>query len=616
MRYAALIFTLFLFSGTIISDTIHVPGDFPVIQMAMDAAQEDDTVLVAPGYYVENIVFGPKTITVKSSHGAEVTIIDGGSPVDPDYGSVVTFINTGNNNTPVLDGFTLTNGTGTDDNNNERLGGGIYCYHSAAKIINNIITGCTASGDDGKGGGIMMYGDANPSARIMNNTIEGNTSNGNNSLGGGICWLGSSSSPLAFILGNTISGNSVNWDNGQGGGIACDGKFNAHACIENNIICENTGGRGGGIALHSSFPGNSLEIINNLIEGNEAKTKGGGIFCDRNIDSDFENNTIIRNSCGVEGGGICLDAICSPNITNNVIAFNTANRGGGIFMSDQCSPVIMNNTISFNEALGTTVLEGGGGICGDLATSYPAIINTILWGNTAYRGPELWLGGVSHWPSQVIFRYSNIAGGQGAIFMLSGTTIVWGAGMIDEDPLFVDAPGGDFHLTWGSPCINRGKSGEGVPWEDLDEDSRPFMGTVDMGADEFSGLHRLEADTFTLSETGGTVNFTLNAGSDNGGRLYFLLGSFSGTAQGFPLPGGQASIRINWDIFTDIVWYNLNSPIFQNFWVYLDPAGQGAAQLNVPPLPSGFVGAKMYYAYCLGWPWEFVSNPIEVEIVN
>ena len=57
--------------------TIHVPADQPTIQAAINAASNGDTVLVAPGTYLENINFNGKSITVTSSGGPSVTIIDG-----------------------------------------------------------------------------------------------------------------------------------------------------------------------------------------------------------------------------------------------------------------------------------------------------------------------------------------------------------------------------------------------------------------------------------------------------------------------------------------------------------------------------------------------------------
>jgi hypothetical protein len=92
------------------------------------------------------------------------------------------------------------------------------------------------------------------------------------------------------------------------------------------------------------------------------------------------------------------------------------------------------------------------------------------------------------------------------------------------------------------------------------------MGTVDMGADEFVGTHPLAADGFFLSDlTGGTVNFTLTGGLDNNGRTYIVLGGVSGTAPGIPLPGGMATLPVNWDAFTNIVLAMINSSYFSNF---------------------------------------------------
>jgi serine protease len=61
------------------ASTLFVPGRFPTIQAAIDASLDGDTILVSPGTYHERIDFGSKAVTVESTQGASVTVIDGGA---------------------------------------------------------------------------------------------------------------------------------------------------------------------------------------------------------------------------------------------------------------------------------------------------------------------------------------------------------------------------------------------------------------------------------------------------------------------------------------------------------------------------------------------------------
>lgn len=125
----------------------------------------------------------------------------------------------------------------------------------------------------------------------------------------------------------------------------------------------------------------------------------------------------------------------------------------------------------------------------------------------------------------------------------------------------------------------------------------------------------LRIDTDEVSETGGTVNFTLDAGEVNAGRKYFLLGGATGTSPGTALPGGYETLPLNWDILTDLLLSFVNTSMCVNFIGFLDANGDATAQFNLPPLPPGHTGTTIYFAYALNSLFDYVSNPVEVTVV-
>ena len=153
-----IIISLFLFLHAILIATTHTisldgTGDFTEIQEGINSSTEGDTVLVYPGIYYENINFNGKNITVASLYLTtqidsfiETTIIDGNH-----NGSVVKAIN-GENETAMLCGFTIQNGTGTINAYDYLVGGGIYAYNSDISITNCVIINNLA----GRGGGVYI----------------------------------------------------------------------------------------------------------------------------------------------------------------------------------------------------------------------------------------------------------------------------------------------------------------------------------------------------------------------------------------------------------------------------------------------------------------------------
>lgn len=252
-----------------------VPQQYATIQAAIDAAQFSDTVLVSEGIYHENIKYKGKGIVVTSRYNTTKdwqtvvnTIIDGSTATDKDNGSTVQLISA-EDSTTVLDGFTITGGTGTRwvfGANTPQEGGGIILGYSSATIRNNIIrnniTRTSAGVITGGGGGISsMYG--NPT--ICNNVIASNMSG----YAGGIV---------------------LNYSRGK---------------VRNNIICHNstTGQYGGGGMMVWQAPQNGAIV---------------------------ENNTIVNNISSVDGGGMTMsvtDVSTVPVIRNNIIWGNRQATG-------------------------------------------------------------------------------------------------------------------------------------------------------------------------------------------------------------------------------------------------------------------------------------------------
>ncbi|MHC4942817.1 MAG: NosD domain-containing protein [Planctomycetota bacterium] len=148
-----------------------------------------------------------------------------------------------------------------------------------------------------------------------------------------------------------------------------------------------------------------------------------------------------------------------------------------------------------------------------------------------------------------------------------------------------------------------------IPGSGSVEDPFPLMTPHGGGA--------LFADNYLLSlGSGGTINFSLHGGKEYADRDYILLGGLSGTQPGTPLPGGLVILPLNWDFFTDFVMANINTYPFQDFMGTLDGNGDGAAQLNMSDLLPGRSLGSVFFAYALRNPYDYVSVPMGLTLLD
>lgn len=302
--------------------TIDVPGDAATIQDAISIAQAGDEVVVAPGTWPGIIDFLGKAITVRSSGGPAVTIIDGQFS-----GPVVAFVN-GEGASSVLEGFTVRNGLIQDidvdsggagirivgaspvirgnviaDNTSTWTGAGIFCWNSNAHLEGNLFTGNSfnpfiADAPFGSGAGLHVRGGA---VTLVDNRFSGNygadhggaiffedtqgstatstiCSSNASGIGGAIAVGGTSNVVLENLLlvGNEAVGlvSFIGLSQGYGGAIAVTGASVAQirsATILGNTAYQGFDGPGTGGGVHS---GSTLTVptllASSIVRGNSA----------------------------------------------------------------------------------------------------------------------------------------------------------------------------------------------------------------------------------------------------------------------------------------------------------------------------------------------------------
>ena len=362
-------FCLWNFANT--QDTIRIPQDFETIQMGLDSASDNSVVLIAPGTYIENVIWpeDKKGINLIGELGSDSTVIDGDAKgrvlqkdIFSDPNSIIKGITFRNGMAGTAAGLYIDGrGTILDDvvvTGNETRGA-IHCDGGGAKLesYSGIIRNCRFTSNQGNGTwtsfGAGLSIELSGNLEMDNVVISGNRSTGgNSSSSAGMTIDGFSNSitmtnvrvqgnrnihdTFGFTPGASIGARNVtidscrfsgNSNNGapksEGGGLSIRAD---NGVIKNSSIVGNFAEDGAGLRFYRDD--NNIKVINTIISNNGGES---AVLVDsESSEIDFENCLIVNNG----GYGISLETPFGdqPNfMTLNHVTI--ANNDQAIFMT-------------------------------------------------------------------------------------------------------------------------------------------------------------------------------------------------------------------------------------------------------------------------------------------
>ncbi len=383
---------------------LRVPEDHATIAAAIAAAESGDEIVIAPGEYevTRPIVFGGKSLTVRSRDGAEATTVRMGSPDDRSRASVFA-LESGEPDVRIA-GLTISGGRGTRREIEVRLPDGKF------EVVLAV------------GGGAVYVG---PHAEpvIEDCVFESNTAE----YGGAIlCGVDSRVTVRRSTFARNFNPDAPRFRFPGGAGIAA--LADSNLVVEDSVFSSNRAVNGAGIFIDGDA---SAEIRRVEFRNNTAKFHGGGLFCRGKKlaleDSLFRGNVAegLPDGTGGSGGGLEIDALARIDlrIEGSEFLLNTAQVGAGISVEtiasarDDSPPIVVGCRFAENRAR-----DSGGALYTEHKENAIRFERCRIEENFAPRGGGLFCayGGEIQVSESIFFR--NTAGTGGAAYLSESMT--------------------------------------------------------------------------------------------------------------------------------------------------------------------------------------------------
>lgn len=393
---------------------------FTSINAALAAAKDGAIIQVAEGKYTENVALGKlsdpaqMSVSLLGGFSSDFSSRDAGkyrSDIDGGGKAPAIQLHLQSPGTTVVDGFRVTNGRGL---------------------------GTTYEDGNGSGGGIFVDLIGNGEIVVSHNEVFGNQTAGfeDDNRGGG------------------IYADALDWDGSK-----------PKIRIEDNIVHSNQAGRGAGIDVN----GHAAVILRNVVEANRAHSDhGGGIYIST-MSAEVADNVIRGNEIGATvnygwGGGLFVGGVPAESHGNVITGNYSPGAGSGAFWDEGATgsmreDLIFANVCSADGSSGAAVYVDGGAAPSVVTFDHVTIANHDCPGSSGPAAAVLVEAG-----SKVTVRDSILWANSGEFVTISGSSYSVqnsisnekGNGNRADDPQFVDAENGDFHLKQGSPAAGAG----------------------------------------------------------------------------------------------------------------------------------------------------------------